>query len=749
MKLGKVLGLLATLLLVTLLSLWLADSFNKVEPLAQNEAEPKLDGHERMLALLKEIRDQARQSDPLTGQAQLDMAKTMLANLTADSPVSDQINIRARLGDIQLMAGDTVQAAKNLAEAYELLAPLRDRVAPEVLQHALLDVAVAHLRMGEVDNCINCSTCDSCILPIRAQGVHKKPLGSRKSVQYLDRLLELNPQDLTGRWLLNIAHMTLGDYPNAVPPQFLIPPAKFESSFEFPRFVNDAKTAGLANFSLSGGVIADDFNGDQWLDIVTSDWGAGGQLKYYRNTGNGKFVDETKEAGFLGLYGGLNAIQADYDNDGDMDVLVLRGAWRAGRHPNSLLRNDGKGHFRDVTFESGLGEEHFPTQTASWADYDNDGDLDLYIGNESFPCQLFQNDGHGKFADVAVAAGVTNDEFTKGVIWGDYNGDRYPDLYVSNYGKPELPISSRGSRSGSWFNAPKGTPNRLYRNNRDGTFTDVANELQVSLPLLSFPTWFWDVNNDGILDIYVASYAGQTIGVASEFFDVPLETERNRLYLGNKEGGFTEVSQQFGMTRVSSTMGANFGDLDNDGFDDVYLGTGAPEFEALVPNIMYQNQAGQGFRDVSAAGGFGHLQKGHAVCFADLDNDGDQDVYCVLGGAYAGDAFANALFVNPGFGNHWLKVTLRGTQSNRSGIGARLHVRIDEDGQSRDIYKWVNSGGSFGANPLRKEIGLGKASKIELLEVYWPTSDRTQTYREIPLDSWIELNEQDNSVKVK
>ena len=147
---------------------------------------------------------------------------------------------------------------------------------------------------------------------------------------------------------------------------------------------------------------------------------------------------------------GLNLLQADYDNDGDLDIYVLRGAWlgQAGRHPDSLLRNDGKARFRDATFDAGLGEAHYPTQTAAWADYDNDGDLDLYVGNEVFPCRLFRNNGDGSFTDVAEFAGVTNDDVAKAVVWGDYDGDRYPDLYVSNFGGP----------------------NRLYHNNGDGTF---------------------------------------------------------------------------------------------------------------------------------------------------------------------------------------------------------------------------------------------------------------------------------------
>jgi len=194
-------------------------------------------------------------------------------------------------------------------------------------------------------------------------------------------------------------------------------------------------------------------------------------------------------------------------------------------------------------------------------------------------------------------------------------------------------------------------------------------------------------------------------------------------------------------------MGANFGDLDNDGFPDFYFGTGYPDYEGLMPNVMYRNLGGTGLADVTTAGGFGQLQKGHAIAFADLDNDGDQDVFAQLGGAYAGDAAGNALFENPGFGNHWIKIKLVGVRSNRSAIGARLRVDVVEDGERRSIHARVNTGGSFGANPLQREIGLGSAERIELLEVYWPTSDETQRFRDVAMDQRIEITEGTDEVR--
>jgi hypothetical protein len=345
--------------------------------------------------------------------------------------------------------------------------------------------------------------------------------------------------------------------------------------------------------------------------------------------------------------------------------------------------------------------------------------LDLYVGNETFPSQLFENQGQGRFRDVAVRAGVQNGLITKGVAWGDFDGDRFPDLYVSNLDGP----------------------NRLYRNNGDGTFRDVAEELGTAGPAQGFATWFWDYNNDGLLDLYAASYEMGIEHVVAEFLGRPDASERDCLYEGTSGGGFREVAAARGLDRVTQPMGANFGDLDNDGYLDFYLGTGYPELEALMPNLMFRNRGGERFVDVTFAAGVGHLQKGHGIAFADLDNDGDQDLFAEMGGFYPGDAFANALFENPGVGNHFLSVKLVGTRSNRSAIGARIRVVVREHGKERSLFRWVNTGGSFGSGPLRREIGLGEATRVEKLEIYWPTSDTTQVFTDLAADQFLELQE--------
>jgi hypothetical protein len=179
-------------------------------------------------------------------------------------------------------------------------------------------------------------------------------------------------------------------------------------------------------------------------------------------------------------------------------------------------------------------------------------------------------------------------------------------------------------------------------------------------------------------------------------------------------------------------MGANFGDLDGDGWLDFYLGTGYPDYEALMPNVLYRNRGGRGFEDVTWSGGFGHLQKGHAIAFFDYEHDGDLDLFAQMGGAFPGDRFSDALYRNPGFGHAWVALRLEGVHSNRAALGARLRLDVEgEDGRTRTLYRFVTSGGSFGSSPLRQTVGLGRASRIARLEVFWPASDSTQTFTDV------------------
>ena len=598
------------------------------------------------------------------------------------------------------------------------------------------NMAIAYMRLGEQENCLAHHTTESCLLPIRGSGVHTIQRGSRSAIAVLTDQLKEFPDDLEARWLINIAYMTVGEYPDKVPRAWLIPPSAFRSDAEVKRFTDIAPRLGLDVDDLSGGSIVDDFDGDGYLDVMASASGLRSQLRYFHNNADGTFSDRTREAGLTGLFGGLNILQADYDNDGFLDVIVLRGAWlgKGGHHPNSLLHNNGDGTFDDVTEEAGL-LSFQPTQTAVWFDYDNDGFVDLFIGNESkgdevHPCELYRNNGDGTFTEVAAAAGVAVVGFVKGVASGDFNNDGRPDLYLSLLNAPNILFRNDGPPGPG---APAG---------RSWIFTDVAAAAGVIEPLRSFPTWFFDYDNDGWPDIFVSGYGITSVAdIAADYLGMKSPGERPRLYHNNHDGTFSDVTRAMGLDRVLQSMGANFGDIDNDGWLDFYLGTGDPNLGTIVPNRMFRNAEGRFFQDVTTSAGVGHLQKGHGISFGDIDNDGDQDIYEVMGGALSGDNYRNVLYENPGYGNHFVTLRLEGVRTNRAAIGARIKVVVDTSAGPRSIYRTVGSGGSFGASPLRQEIGLGQARSIESVAITWPVTGVTQVIRGLDMDRFYRVRE--------
>ena len=697
--------------------------------------------HLRMVKLLAQLSELTAPENPYVGDHQAILWRKRLAAVPKQ-PSAQRLQALVSLAEAEALQGKEQEVLKGLREAYQIYFKLTPRLPLTALNDLRYRLGVASLRYGETRNCCARFNAESCIIPIQGRGIHTDPEGSNNAIRYFTEILESGnvstQMRLRSQWLLNLAYMTIDGYPDRVPPTHRIPPKVFNSGEPGPKFVNIAPKLDLETFNLAGGVIIDDFDGDHLLDIVSSTFDSDGQMRFFRNEGDGSFSEQSKQAGLTGLTGGLNLEQADYNNDGHLDVLVLRGAWlqKAGRHPNSLLRNNGDGTFTDITFPAGLANESYPTQTAAWSDYDLDGDLDLYVGNEQIgglkaPNQLFRNNGDGTFTDVAPQAGVLNQRFTKGVSWGDYDNDRFPDLYVANLMGP----------------------NRLYRNKGDGTFVDLAPELKVTRPMAAFPTWFWDYDNDGILDIYVAANRGQPESLSSlveSSLGFPCDDELACLYRGNGQGGFVESAAELGLTRLSLPMGCNFGDLDNDGYLDFYLGTGYPAYDALMPNVMYHNRAGERFADITWSSGLGHLQKGHGVAFADLDHDGDQDLYVQTGGGATGDKFNDALFENPGSNNNWIALKLVGTRTNRCAIGARIRLLVTEEGSSepRAIYRHVNSGGSFGANPLRQTLGTGKAKVIDRLEIYWPTSDTTQHFENVATNQMLQITESSDKFEV-
>ena len=256
-----------------------------------------------------------------------------------------------------------------------------------------------------------------------------------------------------------------------------------------------------------------------------------------------------------------------------------------------------------------------------------------------------------------------------------------------------------------------------------------------------------DYDNDGWQDLFVAGYSlkpdfsGSLEEVVKATLGLPNQGEPSRLFRNNRDGTFRDVSREAGFERTLLTMGANFGDLDNDGFPDCYLGTGEPDLRTLVPNQMFRNHRGKAFQNVTTSGGFGHLQKGHGVSFGDIDNDGDQDIYTVMGGWYSGDVYQNLLFLDPGHRNRWITLLLEGVKTNRMALGARIKVTVATPEGDRDIHATVSSGGSFGASSLQQEIELGRATGIKAVEFFWPVTGRTQTLSNLSLDGFYRIRE--------
>ncbi|NGP77020.1 CRTAC1 family protein [Balneolaceae bacterium YR4-1] len=647
------------------------------------------------------------------------------------------IQYHARIAQELLYSGQTEEAIdkfKTIREALEN----RDLNAPQSFVTTIEELlAISYMRLGEQQNCLLNHSSSSCLIPIEGEGVHSLTEGSEKAIEAYTEILEKRPNDMASQWLLNVAYMTLGKYPDEVPNEWLIPKDVFDSDYEIGRFYDIAPDLGLAEMGLSGGSITEDFNNDGHIDIMASSWGLEDQLQYYQNNGDGTFTKKTKEAGLTGITGGLNMIHADFDNDGYADVFVLRGAWLAndGKHPNSLLHNNGDGTFSDVTENAGLLSRH-PTQTAAWGDYNNDGWLDLYIGNEKTrnsynPSELYRNNGDGTFTNVAVEVGINATGFIKGVVWGDYNNDGLQDLYVSRLGESNLLYHNDGAKGNSW------------------SFTEVAEKAGVQEPIRSFPTWFWDYNNDGWLDIFVSGYYANAADVANEYLGKPTQATMPRLYENNHDGTFEDVTQKVKLNKVLYSMGSNYGDLDNDGYSDFYVGTGDPDFRALMPSRMFRNNAGKNFQEVTTSGGFGNIQKGHGVSFADLDHDGDQDIFMVMGGALKGDTYLNLLFENPGHDNHWLTLDLEGEASNRSAIGARIKISVEgSEGTEYEIHKTVSTGGSFGSNSLQQEIGLGDAESVRSVSITWPTTGKTQTFTDLAMDSHYKVKEGEKPINI-
>ncbi|MBI2689652.1 MAG: VCBS repeat-containing protein [Acidobacteria bacterium] len=467
-------------------------------------------------------------------------------------------------------------------------------------------------------------------------------------------------------------------------------------------FTDIAPARGVDRLDGNGTCAWADFDGDGDQDLFLA--GSGMFLAVYRNDG-GKFTEVTESVGLAKVPSGYSLNLIDYDNDGRVDLYLSLNGW-SGPMPNRLYRNVG-GRFVDVTEKSGAGDPGSGF-VSLWGDLDNDGYIDLAIANgvlrDGSTPQVYRNNRDGTFTNMTREAGIVEPPSygAIGIALGDYDGDGDLDLLVNGLDR---------------------SPNRLYRNDGKWRFTEVAREAGVVQPPHNgFVCFFFDYNNDGRPDILTTSLApweAVVEGLRAGYKPPVPHPDSVRLFKNNGDGTFADVTMAAGLFYPMGVMGAGVADIDNDGFVDIYFGTGDPQLSRLEPNRLFRNQGDGTFVDVTALTNFARPgNKGHGVSFIDLDEDGDLEIYAQLGGHYQGDHARNAFYENQsGNRNHWLQVDLTGANP----VGVQLTAFVNGARQHRE----VKGSEGFGAtNPMRVHFGLGKADAVERLEVRWPTGER-------------------------
>jgi tetratricopeptide (TPR) repeat protein len=674
---------------------------------------PKPEGWPKDMRQVCEVRTETAENAKL---ALRDAIKSTLGWQTTSEQQVLLIQGESALAQLYAFSGEMPESIG----AWKAAIKLAETADPKYMPNLLESIGATYLHWSEMENEIYSGSRDLDIFPpLDPHASYEKKNESQQAIEYFLKFLALKPDNLEVRWLLNLAYATLGEYPSGVPAAYLIPESNFKSKENIGRFVDRAPAAGLNVFGAAGGIIVDDFDNDGLLDVVITSMNVCEPMHFFHNNGDGTFTDRTKEAGLQDQLGALSLMQVDYNNDGCMDIFIPRGGWEYPQR-KSLLRNNCDGTFTDVTDASGLGATVTATQEAVWADFDNDGYIDLFLANENAPAQLFHNKGDGTFEEIGHAAGIDQTAFSKGVTAADYDHDGFMDVYVSNLqGK-----------------------NYLYHNNGDLTFTEIGRQAGVQAPLFSFATWFFDYDNDGWPDLFVDSYLMVMDETVRTYVGMPHNGETLKLYRNKHDGTFEDVSEQVGLDKVYMPMGANFGDVDNDGFLDVYLGSGNPNFTALVPYVLLRNKEGKSFVDITQSSGTGELHKGHAVVFADLTRQGSEDILTRVGGAIPSDEHNVRVFENPGNTNDWLNVRLVGVKTNRSGVGAEIHVTVqDGNAAPRSIYRTVGQTSSFGGNPMEQHIGLGANAHEISLDIWWPTTRTRQHFSGLAKDQYIEIKE--------
>jgi enediyne biosynthesis protein E4 len=482
----------------------------------------------------------------------------------------------------------------------------------------------------------------------------------------------------------------------------------------------------------------------------------------------------------------------DYDGDNDLDIYLVNGSYlkeinhprgrsNAGKLRNLLYRNNGDGSFTDVTNIAGVGDTHYGMGCLA-ADYDNDGDADLYVTNYG-PNVLYRNNGNGTFTDITKKAGVGGKLFSTGVTFLDYDGDGFLDLYVGNYLLYDP--NYKHYFAAESFPGPlayQGQADTLYRNKGDGTFEDVTQKAKIFKPQgRAMGVASCDLDNNGSMDIFVANdgmenyffsnngngtytetallsgtgfgQSGEaTSAMGPEFGDFDLDglmdilvpdMRYSCLYRNTGKGFFLEKSAQVGIA-VScgqyTSWSGNFFDFNNDGLLDIFMSNGDSHHLEPEEDLLFLNEKGKQFKDISSQTGKDFQQKfvGRGSAVGDFDNDGDLDIIVLNL-----NARPRLLRNEGGNKNNWLMIRLTGKKSNRDAIGSKVRVTVGGKTQTRNR---VSSSGYLSQSDYRLHFGLGKHKKADKIEITWPNGTK-KTLTNIPANQILTIKQRFSGVQ--
>jgi hypothetical protein len=543
-----------------------------------------------------------------------------------------------------------------------------------------------------------------------------------EGIPYALRACRDTPDDIRARWMLRTLTLHAAQPESTIPTEFrLNVPAGDSSTF---RFRDVTKSSGAGRLALGRGAAWGDFDNDGREDILVGAERA--PFCLLRNSGDGTFENVADSLGLHDPVGlGCYASQfIDYDNDGFQDVFLSSNGWGGGGRL-FLFHNEGGARFTDVTANAGLGAP-LNAFGSSWADYDNDGRVDLAVATGIIEpeggdrIRLFHNEGNGKFREVGEQAGLSQRARWISLCWGDYDGDGRQDLLAASFDAGPF----------------------LFRNLGDGRFEDVSVKAGIRTQTQAYTPEFFDYDNDGNLDLFVSTYPAGDLKIqdmiAAKLSRSPAPPpQRQLLFRNNGDGTFRSISEEAGITGWYGGMSSQVGDLDNDGFDEIVIGTGNPALDWCEPKPLFRNNGKGQFADVAHSAGLIHFGMLHGAALADFDDSGNLSLFGSFGGFYWGTRETSRLYRNLGSGNSSLEIRLIGTRSNRDAIGAKVSALAG----NRRVYKWVNGGNGFGvANSKIVHIGLGRDRNVDLLEVQWPSGLR-QFFRNIPAGQRIEIVE--------